>query len=333
MSCDQFMNTVMTGETTNCFICAGVKELEDVINLKTLELSKFQGIVDTITSENEQLRELQINQIHSIANQTSSKSGHGINTGERKFGSFFRDNVDTNTVLQTEIIAELNERIDILMTENGLLAEQKLSLSHELEQHHSDLTNSNTEVITLQSNYKTLKKEHNNLKLLLQQVESDRNEAGVQALKYSEGLSRADAQVHSLQSELVAIQRRENEVSKSYHDLQKEMESTKKSYEDELFQTMKTVRILEDRIRELQVVLLEKSQEIDSSQDLLRKLRREYQSTRQDAEGMLQVMSGLEKQLSEFAARESEVEKLAKDSKVKVSEAISARDQVQHITN
>ena len=76
---------------------------------------------------------------------------------------------------------------------------------------------------------------------------------------------------------------------------------------------------------------MQKSQELDASADVIRKLRREYQSTRQDAEGMLQVMGGLEKQLSEYAAREEEVGRLAKECKEKMEEALLQRDQVRRV--
>ena len=42
---------------------------------------------------------------------------------------------------------------------------------------------------------------------------------------------------------------------------------------------------------------------------------------------MLQVMSGLERQLNEYSNREVEVEKLAKDSKEKMEEALTLKEQ------
>ncbi len=74
--------------------------------------------------------------------------------------------------------------------------------------------------------------------------------------------------------------------------------------------------------------ILQRTQELDLSQEVARKLRREYQSTRQDAEGMLQVMSGLERQLSEFSSREEEVRRVGKEQKERLEEAFVARDQV-----
>jgi hypothetical protein len=40
-------------------------------------------------------------------------------------------------------------------------------------------------------------------------------------------------------------------------------------------------------VRELHVSLLQKTQEYDAVQEVLRKLKREYKTTRQDAEGNL----------------------------------------------
>jgi tryptophan synthase beta subunit len=72
-----------------------------------------------------------------------------------------------------------------------------------------------------------------------------------------------------------------------------------------------------------------KTQELDAANELIRKLRSEYQNTRQDAEGMLQVMGGLERQLNEYAGREAEVEKKARVSKEMQEEASILKEQVE----
>lgn len=238
-----------------------------------------------------------------------------------------RDIFDKNATISNEIISELNERIDILMTENGLLAEQKFAITAELEQHHNDLVARTQELKSLQSQHNQMKREFQQCKLTLQQVESDRDEAASQALKYSEALSKVDAQLLSFQEQLTQSRQQEHEVTRQCNELKKDLQTALKGHEEESYHTLKGVKVLEDRIRELQVALLEKTKESDVAQDTVRKLRREYQGTRQDAEAMLQVMTGLEKQVSEYAARETEIENLAKDSKLKVSEANGLRDQ------
>lgn len=59
----------------------------------------------------------------------------------------------------------------------------------------------------------------------------------------------------------------------------------------------------------------------------MRKLRSEYKSTRQDAEGMLQVMTGMEKQLNEYSTREEQVAKLSAEAREKMEEAIMIKEQ------
>jgi chromosome segregation ATPase len=213
------------------------------------------------------------------------------------------------------------------MTENGLFAEQKLSITSELEQHHNDLVARTQELKTMQSQYHQMKRDYQQCKLNLQQVESDRDEAAAQALKYSEALSKQDAQLLTLQEQLTISKQHEHEVTRQCNELKRDLQTALKGHEEENYHTLKGVKVLEDRIRELQAALLEKTKESDNAQDTVRKLRREYQSTRQDAEAMLQVMTGLEKQVSEYAARENEIENLGRDSKLKITEAHGLRDQ------
>lgn len=90
--------------------------------------------------------------------------------------------LDPQSVITSEMLAELNERIDILMAENGLLAEQKLALSSELDQHNLDLNNRTQEIKSLSAHVTNLKRENQQLKQTLSQVEVDRDEAANQAL-------------------------------------------------------------------------------------------------------------------------------------------------------
>lgn len=171
-------------------------------------------------------------------------------------------------------------------------------------------------------------------------------------MKYSDTLSRAETEVSDLKEQLDVwverSQRAENHVSQ----LEKDIKEVVNRSEDEGQTAMRKMKAAEDYVKELQVSLLQKTQDLDAAQEVARKLKREYQSTRQDAEGMLQVfliflpmawvlifniilplllpaqvMSGLERQLSEYSAREAEVERIAKDSKEKVEEALVVRDQ------
>lgn len=61
-----------------------------------------------------------------------------------------------------------------------------------------------------------------------------------------------------------------------------------------------------------------KGQKDDSSGDRARNLQREPESTRMDAEGMLQMMSGMEHQITELFVREDSMIAIVRESKQRV---------------
>eukprot|EP01031_Cornospumella_fuschlensis_P028898 gene28898-34873_t len=87
------------------------------------------------------------------------------------------------------------------------------------------------------------------------------------------------------------------------------------------------LRQTEARVRELSAQLAAKTRELDLAQEALRKLRAEYGSTRRDAEGMLAVLGGMERQLAEYAAREEQVAKLSAESRAQAEEARVLQEQ------
>jgi F0F1-type ATP synthase delta subunit len=108
-------------------------------------------------------------------------------------------------------------------------------------------------------------------------------------MKYSDTLSRAETEVAELKEQLEVwverSQRAEGLVSQQEKDLR---EIILRSESDGQM-SMRKMKAAEDYIKELQLQLLAKTQDLDTAQEVARKLKREYQSTRQDAEGMLQV--------------------------------------------
>lgn len=216
------------------------------------------------------------------------------------------------------------------MAENALLTEQKHVLANELDKHHIDLSSHINQIKSLNKELSKLKSDHEHLHQNLILIENDRNEAANQALTYSNLKNKLEAQVQGLNEDLSRSLDKEHQYLQLNTDLKKELTQINKSHEEDNFHMLKQVKIIEDRLRDVQLNLLEKTNENESLNDVIRKLKREYQNTRTDAEAMLQVMSGLEKQLSEYTSRENEVENIAKDSRSKLMEAISQRDQVYY---
>lgn len=111
-------------------------------------------------------------------------------------------------------------------------------------------------------------------------------------------------------------------------EYKKQLRALSSKGEDDSALTLKRVQDAENRVRELHGALFARTQELDAANELLRKLRSEYQTTRQDAEGMLQVMGGLERQLGEYASREADVDKRDKSCKEREEEMQIFKEQV-----
>ena len=78
-------------------------------------------------------------------------------------------------------------------------------------------------------------------------------------------------------------------VQKAVEQFMTELKDLKSNHDSESHVSMQRLKSAEERVKELHSMLLQKTHDLEVAQDVARKLRREYQSTRQDAEGMLQV--------------------------------------------
>lgn len=225
---------------------------------------------------------------------------------------------------------ELNERIDLLMDENSLLLEQKLILAEEVDKLQNQVQANNETIRSLQKNLKSTSTELQEMRKRFEMIEGDRDGAANEAMKYSESLGRIERENDEYRDQIAVLKQRCHESDLIVQELKKQLEQTSRFGEVESYNTVKRVKIAEERTRELQNLLHRKSVEFENISDANRKLRLEYQNTRQDAEGMLQVMSGLERQLNEYSIRETEVDRQAKESREKFEEALSIIEQVSY---
>ena len=87
------------------------------------------------------------------------------------------------------------------------------------------------------------------------------------------------------------------------------------------------VQTFATRIRDLQQKLAAKTHEAEASAQTVRAMSRDIEQLKTDNRGMIQLMGGMEKQLSEFASREEQTDRLAHESKEHVEKAMLERDQ------
>ena len=277
----------------------------------TLFKIRFGLQAELVLSENEDLRSAHLEGMRTAM--------HGAPSSATR--------LDPNAPLNAEVLADLQEQIDVLRNENNLLIEQRSVLLTELENHQmelerktSDMTQQTQQLLAAVADIQTLSKR-------AEQAEKDRDAAAAQALGYSDVLGKAEVDHETFVEQISTLTHRCKDAETQVKEYKRQLREMSSKGEDESTVSIKRVQHAENRVRELHAALFAKSQELDTANELLRKLRSEYQTTRQDAEGMLQVMGGLERQLNEYATREAEVDRRDKASRERQEETLTFREQ------
>jgi myosin protein heavy chain len=283
-----------------------ILELEDTLKQQTQKLANFKDRMESVMSENEELRARQLEDLrHQGGDNRLAPSGP----------------------LNNELLHELNERITILMEENAVLVEQKIVLGTELDKQQSLLSKQTTDMAALSQRLTELAQDQGILQQKLMQAEQDRDEAARHALSCSDALGKAEQEIDELNEQITVLTQRHKEVDLAYADLKKQLKNLSVKVDTDGDQHFHRVQQAEERVRELQLALMARTQDLDNTNEALRKLRLECQSTRQDAEGMLQVMGGMERQLNEYAAKEETMDKAIREAQEKMQQALIVQEQ------
>lgn len=268
--------------------------------------------MEILVTENEDLRNKHLDELK-----------HAENTGVGNISG-----LGLSTPLNQEMMAQTQQNIQLLMDENALLTEQKVVLSNELDKHQQQIEKQYQELHSMTQKQSELQKDVALKVQQIQQLQVERDEAAKHALHCSDALGKAEQEIESLAEQLALVKQKQRETELEYNDLKKQLKSVSLKYDEDGMQSIGKVRVAEERVKELHLLLSAKTQELENTNEVLRKLRNEYQSTRQDAEGMLQVMTGMERQLNEYASREDSINKMGSEARLKMEEAITIREQV-----
>ena len=285
------------------------KELEGIVHHQSEQLKAQNANISNIVAENEELRDAQMAHLRSQA------------------GTHTDAFLQPSGPVHAEVLAEMNERIDILMAENALMTEQKVILSVEMDNQQADLLRRGREVEALSEKLAQCSQELKNCAAQGVQTEQERDEAAQQAVSLSDALGRMDAEMQAVREQLLMWQQKAADTDTTVSELKKSLKAATAEAEESATGCVRRAKVAEERVKQVNSQLQRKAAELETAQEVIRKLRREYQSTRQDAEGMLQVMSGLERQLTEYSTREAEVERSSRESKERVEQSLVERDQ------
>lgn len=278
--------------------------------------------------ENEHLREGRVGNT-ATSEFKNTNNVHSSSSSDDNDDDIGDDDETPLAGLKEELVNELNERMEILMTENSLINEQKGLLVEELEAFQRELEVRTQEFDEVSNKCMELESQTSQLQHLLQQTENDRDNAASKAIHFSENLGSVQAQFDTLTTDHHGLRKKCEQLERLLHEEQIKYQQYKAQVDKEGVDCVILAQRAEERAQELKNQLNNKTAEFESTQEILRKLRREYQSTRQDAEGMLQVMSSLERQVADYAAKEEEVTALSRECTEKVEDALTVRDQVR----
>ncbi|CAM9533036.1 unnamed protein product, partial [Sphacelaria rigidula] len=292
---------------------ARIQDLEGQVSSQKGSMEELASRTQQLVDENDQLREQHVRELDDLVQQTGAAGGLG-GIGAR------------------EMVGELNERINILMAENTIMADQTSAMAKELDVVHQDFDERETQMVALTN---ALSEAGLGLRSLEEQVprlQREKAHAEGELMKAVNALSERESALSEVEEQLRMSKEDARQLASNLTDLEAAKAGLERQVESDADVTAERVHAAGKRITELQGksrLLAARSQEADGNGDRARKLQRELESTRRDAEGMLTVMSGMERQIAELSAREDSTASLAKESKKKVEDALLARDQAR----
>ena len=145
-------------------------------------------------------------------------------------------------------------------------------------------------------------------------------------MKTNECTSLEDAARKAVSDMKAALQAKSEAVMR-----EDELRSDNKELDKECQDMSEKLRFAANKVNDLKGKLAAKTLEADRAGEGLRRTTNELNRVRTDAENMVSVMDGMEKQLTEFQTREEGVSQLSRECKEKVEDAILARDQANAI--
>jgi chromosome segregation ATPase len=218
--------------------------------------------------------------------------------------------------------------MELLISENKLLNQQKSLLDEELQNYQVELNKRTTDIHNASQKISELESYLDATNKRLKQAEKDRDSAGAIAIEFSDALGKLKVDHDKIKKEYVEMQKQNAELNRNVMEIQQSFRKYKEDMDREGYECVELAQKAEERANHLKSELNKKSIENDSLQEVLRNLKREYQATRQDAEGMIHVMGSLERRVSEYASKEEETNSKIKDWRSKMEDALTLKVQV-----
>ena len=289
------------------------RELEAKNKLQLEQIADLDAKMHALVAENEQLHK-------SLGDGFEGFVAHGAGLGASGLGDALGGGGGDG-----DAYAE-RERAELLLRENATMVEQLTTMNAELERTTGEATEAVTRASQLEHALRQAQAHGAQLEAATDELQRARAAAEQRFVEHSHSLSATQAQLEELREGLGETRADNERLRREAAEREKAVRELEDKAEADVEKLWARVQALSERARELQGWLASKTQEAESAHESARKLSRDLDTTRADNEGMLQVMSGMEKQLNDFAAREEQVAQVSKDAKEKVENALLARD-------
>ncbi|KAF4041131.1 hypothetical protein GN244_ATG06663 [Phytophthora infestans] len=227
-----------------------------------------------------------------------------------------------------EYLQEINERIDVLMAENNMLMEQVSLQDDEMGAMKKEIIDRDQQLQIMGQNFNEATLALQELRDACSQVREEKTHCERQLQHYAASIAQLESVKESLTEQTEAVRKERGDLETQLSEYEDMMEKMKRSNErkDEAFSTRyQNVCV---RLRELTNALEKKEKTVDDLQERNNGLQGELDGVRQDCEGMLNVLNSMEKQLTQYCAREDAVAEMESECKAKVEEAILEKEEV-----
>ncbi|GMI31808.1 hypothetical protein TrCOL_g7454 [Triparma columacea] len=291
-----------------------INDLASLTEQQRMALDSFAEEIEKLVTENELLRNSQLKDLKADMDRITLDGGAAASSSSRP-NQALHDGQD------------VEERFGILMEENSLMAEQNALLSKELEKSQEEIMMREQNIINLTQSMSDAAEAMQGLEAENVTLNREKKECEASLLmKTNECTSLSESTRKAISEMKAAVQLKNEAVMR-----EDELRSDNKELDTECQDMSDKVRLAANKVNELKGKLAAKTLEADRAGESLRRTTNELNRVRTDAENMVSVMDGMEKQLTEFQAREEGVSQLSRECKEKVEDAILARDQANAI--
>ncbi len=307
MASEEMMTPLLTAYDSR------IAELELRISRQRGEIDVLVERAESLSMENEDLRRTHISQIDCLAPQMEG----GVNA------------TAAAGIATKEMIRQLDERNKLLVNKNLVMADQVSNMGRELDRAHNEIKELEEQVAELTCALSETAGVARRLDKQVCDLITEKGRAEDEVGARTQALAEADNKIRQCMASECTLKEEKNAAQELNKELKRRQMELQRRNETDIEAMAAKVKSSAERVSELQGQLAAKSSEADVLCVELRRTRRELEQVRGDAEGMVQVIGGFEKQVANYANKEETALTIALESKQKVEDALLARDQTK----